>query len=140
MGATKKVAAADNPSDFWEIVAQPSSEYDPHGFPVSHRLGEYRKFSVARRSSHVNDPRLGAFAAFARAGADQLALELGKPAKHSEHKPPVGRSRVRPCVAKRTKARAPLGDLRQRVEKVARRTRQPVKARHKERVDIPKGA
>jgi transposase-like protein len=25
-----------------------SSEYDPHGFPVSHRLGEYRKSSVAR--------------------------------------------------------------------------------------------
>src|SRR5208283_4936891 len=92
-----------------------------------------------RRSPHVNAPRLGAFAAFARAGADQLALELGKPAKHGEHKPPVRRRGVRPRVAKRTEARALLGDLRQRVEKVARRTRETIKARHKQRVAVVEG-
>ena len=93
-------------------------------------LGEFR------RSPHVDAPRLGAFAAFARAGADQLALELGKPAKHGEHQPPVRGRGVRPCVAKGTKARALLGDLRQRVEKVARRTRQTIKARHKQGVAV----
>src|ERR1019366_258432 len=93
-----------------------------------------------RRSPHVNAPRFGAFAAFARAGADQLALELGKPAKHSEHESPVRCRRVRPCVAKRTEARALLGDLRQRVEKVARRTRETIKARHKQGVAVVEGA
>jgi hypothetical protein len=92
------------------------------------------------RSPHVNAPRLGAFAAFARAGADELTLELGKPAKHSEHQPPVRGRRVRPCVAKRTEARALLGDLRQRVQEVACRTRETIKARHKQGVAVIKAA
>ena len=37
--------------------------------------------------------------------------------------------RVRPCVAKRAEACVLLGDLREDVQKVARRSRQPVKAR-----------
>jgi hypothetical protein len=33
--------------------------------------------------------RFGALAPFACAGADQLALELGKPAQDCKHEPPV---------------------------------------------------
>jgi hypothetical protein len=40
----------------------------------------------------------GAAAAFARAGADQFALELGKPAEHGQHQAPVRGRRVGPCV------------------------------------------
>src|SRR5208337_2280582 len=89
-----------------------------------------------RRSPHVNASRLRALAAFAGASADQLALELGKPAQDGEHKPPVRSRRVRPCVAKGTKARALLGDLRQRVGKVARRTRETIKARDNQGVAV----
>ena len=38
-----------------------------------------------RRAAHMDAARLGAFAAFAGPGADQLALELGKPAEHGQH-------------------------------------------------------
>jgi hypothetical protein len=57
----------------------------------------------------------GAAAAFAGAGADQFALELGKPAEHGQHQAPVRGRRVGPCVMQRTKARALAGDRRQRV-------------------------
>jgi hypothetical protein len=41
---------------------------------------------------------------------------------------------VRPCVGKRTEARAFVCDLRQRVQEVACRARQPVKARDHQHV------
>jgi hypothetical protein len=85
----------------------------------------------------------GAGAAFAGAGADQLALELGKPAKHGQDQAPVRRGGVRPCVAKRTEARAAPGDRRERVEQVARRSREPVKPRdqkHVAGVELGEGA
>jgi hypothetical protein len=89
-----------------------------------------------RLSSKLYASRHGASAAFARSGADQFALELGKPAEHCEHEPPVRGRGVRPCVAKGTKARALVGDLRQYVEKVASRARQPVKSRHHKHVTL----
>jgi hypothetical protein len=46
----------------------------------------------------------------------------------------VRRSGVGPCVAKRTEARAALGDSRQCVEQIARRSREAVKARHEQHV------
>jgi len=54
------------------------------GSPASRRFSASFFWCLVefRRSPHVNAPRLARFAAFAGAGADQLALELGKPAKH----------------------------------------------------------
>ena len=111
------------------------------GSPASRRL--QRLFLLVRgelrRSPHVNAARLGALAAFAGAGADQLALELGKPAKHGEHKPPVRGRGVRPCVAKRAESGSGLRDRVERVQEVARRSREPVEARHKQGVALAKG-
>ena len=89
-----------------------------------------------RLSSQFHAARLGTGTAFARSGANQFALEFGEPAEHCEHEPPMRGRGVRPCVRKRTKARALVGDLRQYVEKVARRARQPIKTRHHEHVAL----
>jgi hypothetical protein len=78
---------------------------------------------------HRDAVRHGAGAAFAGAGADQLALELGKPAKHGQNQAPVRR-----VVSARTEARATLGDRRKRVEQVARRSREAVKPRDQQHV------
>ncbi|VTZ51613.1 hypothetical protein MPC4_400014 [Methylocella tundrae] len=83
---------------------------------------------------HLHAPRFCALAAFARSGADQFALELGKPAQNREHQTSVRGRRVGPCVIEGTKARALAGDCRQRVQEVARRARQPVEARHGQNV------
>ena len=72
--------------------------------------------------------RLGADAAFAGAGADQVALELRKPAKHGQHQAAVRRGRVRPYVGKGFEGRAAFRDLRQDVQQVAGGSRQPVKS------------
>jgi hypothetical protein len=64
--------------------------------------------------------RLGALAAFAGASADQLALKFGKPAKDSQHKPPVRRRGVRQCVAKRMESSSGLRDHVEHVQEVAR--------------------
>jgi hypothetical protein len=47
-----------------------------------------------RLATHLDAVRLGPFTAFAGAGADQLALELGKPAKHGQDQAPVRRGGV----------------------------------------------
>src|ERR1700680_3563939 len=83
---------------------------------------------------HRDAVRRGAGAAFAGAGADQLALELGKPAKHGQDQAPVRRGGVGPCVAKGTEARAALRDGGQRVKQVARRSREAVKPRDQQHV------
>jgi hypothetical protein len=62
-----------------------------------------------RRASHMDAPLLGALSAFARARADQFALELGQPAEHCEHQAPVRGRRVGPCAIEGTEARALAG-------------------------------
>ena len=73
-----------------------------------------------RRSPHMLPSGFCAFPAFTRTGADQFAFELGKPTKNRQHQTPVRRGGVRPCVGKRFETGVALGDLRQRVQQVAR--------------------
>ena len=54
-----------------------------------------------RRPSHFHAVRLGAFAAFGRAGAYQVALEFGKPTQNREHQAPVRGGGVRESGAAR---------------------------------------
>ena len=56
--------------------------------------------------------RHGAGAAFARPRADQLALELGQPAQHGQHQPPVRGRGVGPCVAEGSEPGLAVGDRR----------------------------
>jgi hypothetical protein len=72
------------------------------------------------------------------AGADQFALEFGKPASTVNIK--------RPCVVvvpahaslEATKARDLGGDRRQRVQEISGRAHQPVEARHHQHVALGK--
>ena len=83
---------------------------------------------------HLDAVRLGAVAAFARAGADQFALEFRKAAEDRQHQAPV-RLVVSAQVSPSERNPAPaFGDRVERVEQVARRARQPVKARHHQHV------
>src|SRR4051794_11655861 len=41
-----------------------------------------------RRAPHMLPPRLGAAAALRRAGADEVALHIGKATEDSDHQPP----------------------------------------------------
>src|SRR5580704_9697987 len=76
----------------------------------------------------------GARPAFARAGADQIALELGQAAEHGQHQPPMRCGGVGPRVAERSESGLLVGDRRQYVEKVARRSRQAIEPRHHKHV------
>ena len=82
---------------------------------------------------------LARIAAFAGAGADQLALELGKAAEHGQHQAPVRRRGVRPCVAERAETGSGLRYRVEDVQEVAGRSRQPVEARDKQGVACVKG-
>ena len=93
-----------------------------------------------RPTSHLHTLRFGAFAALTSAGADQFALELGKPALHSQHQASVRGRGVRPFVIEGAKARALASDRRQRVQEIARRARQSVEARHSQHVALGKMA
>ena len=62
---------------------------------------------------------LGTFTALGSAGADQLALKLGKAAKDGQHQAAVWRCGVGPGIGKRTEASACLGNLVQNVQYVA---------------------
>src|ERR1700683_3163954 len=79
-------------------------------------------------------PFATARAAFARAGADQLPLELDEAAEHGEHQAAVRRRRASPCVAERSEAGAKAGDRREGVREVARRLRQATEAGDHEHV------
>jgi uncharacterized repeat protein (TIGR03803 family) len=63
-----------------------------HGlpFPVAalDRLADLMRGQL-RLPSHFHAAFLGAFPALAGAGADQIALELGKASQHGQHQPPV---------------------------------------------------
>jgi hypothetical protein len=73
--------------------------------------------------------RLRPIPAFAGAGADQLALELGESAENGQHQTPVCR-RVGPRVAERAEPDFLLLDDRpERVQQIAGRARQPVEQR-----------
>ncbi len=87
-----------------------------------------------RPALNVNVPRLGGAEAFACAGANEYALELRKAVQHFECEPFVRGCRVRSCIGERPESGSGLGNGVQRVEKFALRARQPVEARHQERV------
>jgi len=76
-----------------------------------------------RRPAHFHALRLGARPAFARACADQVALELGQTAQDGEHQATVRRRRVRPCVGEGTETGSGLRNPVERVQKIARRSR-----------------
>ena len=88
------------------------------------------------RASHFHALRLGTLAALARAGVDQFTLELGKAAKDREHQTAMRARRVGPYVAQGPESGSGLGDRVERVQQVARRSRQPVKARHRQHVAL----
>jgi len=83
------------------------------------------------RSAHVNAARPGALRALARAGADQVALELSNATKDGEQQAPLRRRRVRPCGMQRAESGSGLGDRVERVQQVARRSCKAVKARRR---------
>lgn len=83
-----------------------------------------------RLAPHLHAARLRPGPAFARAGKDQLALELGQAAQHRQQQPPVWRGRVGPGFGKRQKTRLPGGDRRNCVQQVARGAGQTVEPRH----------
>jgi hypothetical protein len=56
------------------------------------------------------------------------------PAQNSQHQAAVRRRRVGPCVAERSETGFAIGDRRERVQQVARRSRQPVEPRHHQHV------
>ena len=68
------------------------------------------------------------------------ALKLGKAAQHGQHQAAMRRRGVGPCVAERTESGSSLRHRVEDVQEVARRSRQPVKAHHKQRVASAKGA
>jgi hypothetical protein len=78
--------------------------------------------------------RHGARPAFARARADQLALELGQAAEHSKHEATVRCSGIGPPIAERSEASALAGDRREGVQEVSRRSRQAIEAGDHEHV------
>jgi hypothetical protein len=77
-----------------------------------------------------------AVASFTGAGADQIPLELRQPAQNGQHQAAVCCRRVGPRVAKRTEARFPAGDRRERVQQVAGGSRQPVEPCHHQHVAV----
>jgi hypothetical protein len=77
-----------------------------------------------------NALRHGAAAAFAGAGADQLALELGEAAQDGQNQATVRRGGFPPCVGKRTESSGLVADRREGVEQVGRRLRVPAEPRH----------
>src|SRR5215813_2642613 len=60
--------------------------------------------SESLRTSKTHAAGFGALPAVVRTRSDQLALELGQAAEHSEHQPAVRRGRVRPCILQRFEA------------------------------------
>lgn len=62
--------------------------------------------------------------------ANEFPLELGETTQNGQHQPAMHRRAVGPRIMERTEARALLGDLRDDVQKVTGRTREPVQTRH----------
>ena len=87
-----------------------------------------------RFPSKPHAARLHPLSPFRRAGADQVALELGQPAQHGQHQPPVGDGGGGPCVAKRPETGLALGDGGQRVQHVACRSGEAIDTRHHQHV------
>src|SRR3954470_7648075 len=53
-----------------------------------------------RRAPHMLPPRLGAAAALRRAGADEVALHIGKATEDSDHQPPGAGRGVGPRLSR----------------------------------------
>jgi len=78
------------------------------------------------RPAHLHAAGLGAEAAFAGPRADQFALKLRQPAQHRQHEATVRRRGIGPCVTKGTEPGLAVGDRGKGIEKIPRRSRQPV--------------
>ena len=74
--------------------------------------------------------QFGAGAAFAGAGADQIALYVRETAEHGNHQPPRAGRCVRPRLREAEKLPAGVDDLFDDGEKFEHGSRQPVDARH----------
>ena len=77
-------------------------------------LGELGLPSEPNTASLRSDPP------FVGSAQDQMAFELGQPAKHSQHQPPMWRRGVRPRITQRLEARPSFADCREGVEQVPR--------------------
>ena len=82
----------------------------------------------------LDAPGLRPLAALARAGADQLPLELGKPREHRQHQPTMRGGGVCPGVPERAEGGPALGDGAQGVEQVAGGARQASEPRDQHKV------
>jgi len=76
-----------------------------------------------RRSAHVDASRFRPLDAVARAGTNQLALELGNAADDRDHQSAGRRRGVGPGLAQRFELRARLADLVEDIQEVPRRAR-----------------
>jgi hypothetical protein len=72
-----------------------------------------------RLAPHLHAPRLGAFPALARAGADQVALEFRQPPEDRQHKASMRGRGVGPCVAEGPESGSPASNRRKRIQEVA---------------------
>ena len=67
------------------------------------RIGQRRSSETAATAPGVPEAEAGPL-------ADQLALELGKPAQDRQHQAAMRGGGVRPCIVQRLEAAAGLGD------------------------------
>ena len=87
-----------------------------------------------RGAAEPNALRLRRRAAGARALMDQAALELGNAGEESQHHAPGRRRRVGPRLGQRTQAGLGVADPLSNVEKIARRSGEAIKPRHRHHV------
>jgi hypothetical protein len=77
---------------------------------------------------------LGAAPAFGGAGADKIALNIGKPAEYRQHQAPGAGAGVGPRLRERTELRLAVHDPLDDGEQVERAAGQPVNPRHRHHV------
>ena len=73
------------------------------------------------RAAKSDTALLRPLSCLARPGHDQLTLELGQAAEHSQHQPTMGCCGIGPSILEALEAGATLADGSQDVEQVARR-------------------
>src|SRR5262245_17454650 len=87
-----------------------------------------------RRTPELHALGLRTRTAIASARLDQLALELGQAAKHSQHQSTVRRRGISPRIGERLEAGTGLADRIEDVEQIARRSSEPIEPRHQQQI------
>ena len=95
------------------------------------------EFGLAAKSY---TPLCRLFSALTGSRPDQVPLELGQAAQHSQHQAAVRGSGVGPIVIERPKARLFVGNSRKGVEQVARGTGEPIQAGDEDDITGAEGA